>query len=136
MQHVIDGFCCNCGKIAVSNENRIKTSYCEKCYLKKISYSQFKTISRWKELKILFDQHSICPYTGFKLVLGQNTSLDHILPKIKGGTNDICNLQFVYSEDSFDVNFMKGTMSEDKFKMAVKIIYENLDLGDKDVARR
>lgn len=43
----------------------------------------------WKKLE---DQNFKCFYTGISIVPEENASLDHIIPKAKGGTNDFDNL--------------------------------------------
>ena len=124
-QRFSNGLCQSCGGDSLTGSTRLKTSYCEGCYLKSLSRSQFGTSSRADELKFLFTENSICPYTGISLTLGVNASLDHIIPKARGGTNEIDNLQYVYSNGAFDVNRMKGEMSEEEFKQAIQLIFQN-----------
>ena len=56
--------------------------------------------------------------------MGVNATLDHIVSKFNGGTNDFSNLQWVYCGDDFDINFMKGKFSERDFLEAIKTIYD------------
>jgi hypothetical protein len=56
-------------------------------------------------------QDYTCPYTGIRLVLGQNATLDHIIPKSKGGTNTLDNLQWVHEW----INWMKHDSPHDVF---------------------
>lgn len=62
-------------------------------------------------LELLEEQHCKCALTGKVLVPGSNTSLDHIVPKAKGGGNDSENLQWVTPQ----ANKAKGTMSVREF---------------------
>lgn len=75
--------CSECGKATPLTAFSIDSSYkpCETCYFKQVSVRRLGTNRFWKELKNkLKKQHYLCPYTGEKLVLGVNASLDHILP--------------------------------------------------------
>ena len=63
----------------------------------------------------------MCPYTNKKLTLGDGTSIDHKVPKSRGGSLEISNLHWVCTE----VNFMKRDMLHEEFLAAVKLIYEN-----------
>lgn len=91
-------------------------------YLKATSRSHFGTTKRCKELSDLFlEQDGRCPYTNKKLTLGNCTSIDHIVPKSRGGSLDVSNLQWVSTE----VNFMKMDMLHEEFLEAVRLIYEN-----------
>lgn len=108
--------CLYCGNTR-TNHNK----YCEKCYLKCTAKAHFGKRTNWHILKDIFDkQKGICPYTGEKLILGNNTELDHIIPKSKGGENVIENLQWT----SKIVNRMKSSNSEFEFLEFVKKIYE------------
>jgi hypothetical protein len=63
-------------------------------------------------LSKLETQHYRCAVTGDSLVPGINTSIDHIVPKCKGGSVDSPdNLQWVTG----DVNFAKRQMLSDEF---------------------
>ena len=115
-----------CEKCATQNKLENKR-YCEKCYLKQIAKKHLKNKEKWEELQQLFKNQNTCPYTGFKLLLGINTSLDHILPKSLGGLDEINNLQFVYSNKNIDINKMKFAMNDKEFKETITIIYKNLN---------
>jgi hypothetical protein len=119
-----NGLCEVCGSKAVEAERL--TSYCAKCYLKKLAKARLGSVKRWQELENIFYTQGVCPYTGYKLILGVNTSLDHKKALVAGGSNDLNNLQFVYNSRPLDVNHMKGEMSEQEFKKAIVVIYNNL----------
>jgi hypothetical protein len=87
---------------------------CEKCYLKQKSVQQLGSVHYWSALKeLLVNQNYICPYTGNVLVLGLNTSLDHIVSKKldKDKANDITNVQWV----DFQVNMAKSHLTHQQF---------------------
>lgn len=92
--------------------------------MKVVARSHLGSSKLWSSLVGLADK--TCPYTGINLEIGVNASLDHIIPKSRGGVNDLSNFQFVYCQGSFDVNRMKGDMTEEEFKEAIKICYTYL----------
>ena len=69
---------------------------------------------------ILNKQKYKCAYTGIDLEPGVNASLDHIIPKTKGGSNDLTNIQWIDK----DVNIFKGGMMHAKFIEVIKKIRE------------
>jgi hypothetical protein len=74
------------------------------------------TTKRWKEILASFEsQNGICYYSGIKLIIGKNASLDHKIPKskhgIEDGVYDAGNL--VWCDKM--VNIMKNSMTDDEF---------------------
>ena len=133
-----NNLCEICGNSNVLSRPTNKTIYCETCYLKAMSRKHFGIPSNWQDLKQLFESQHICPYTGISLKLAVNASLDHKIPKNTGGDNSLGNLQFVYSNGNidqngfhggFDVNMMKGTMTDKEFRNAIKLIYDYIYNG-------
>jgi 5-methylcytosine-specific restriction endonuclease McrA len=61
----------------------------------------------------LIQQNFTCPYTGDKLVLGVNASIDHIKPKKRFPelASDINNIEWV----SFRVNYHKYDCTKEEF---------------------
>lgn len=114
--------CYTCGKHPARNHSQ----YCEICTLKEAAKNNLGSRKRYEKLKVLFlKQKQHCPYTGDLLKLGTNTSLDHKVPKAKGGTDDIENLQWVCKW----ANYAKQDFSEEEFLGFVKRCYEHLNLG-------
>lgn len=71
------------------------------------------SVSRLPEanIKTKTSKNSRCPYTGIKLIPGVNASLDHIVPKCNGGSDELSNLQWVH----IWINKMKFCSDEDEF---------------------
>lgn len=110
-----NGICINC-----PSPRLLSQSYCKQCYLKSLSKSHLDDVNHWKELKQLFTDQHVCPYTGVELILGDTASLDRVIPKSKGGKNELNNLQWVYQP----MNIMKWNYSENNFLSLVKKVYE------------
>lgn len=115
------GVCILCGKAKAGSSKK-----CSRCYAKDIASFHFGSTNRAEELLCLLKcQKDICPYTGINLVIGDNASLDHKIPKSKGGSNDLENLQWLYSGD-FDVNKMKWDMTDEEFVKAINVIFKKV----------
>ena len=111
------GLCPKCGK-----EDSIEGRTCSTCVLKNAARVHLGTTKRWKELRDLFvQQGGVCPYTGKKIAIGIDASVDHVVPKSRGGSLGIENLQWVYAP----VNFMKQNLLEDEFLPLVSLIHEH-----------
>ncbi len=107
------GLCGRCNLPSVNGR------VCENHYLRMTARTHLGTMKAYDKLYDLFiKQDGICPYTKKKLTLGVDTSLDHIIPKSRGGSKDVSNLQWVY----YQVNFMKQDMLDDEFIGLVKTI--------------
>lgn len=101
------GICVSCSAIKLEHAN-----YCMECWLKLTSYRALGDRSRWEELQeLLIKQKFECAYSGVTLVPGLNTSVDHIIPKSRGGSNDITNIQWILKP----LNTLKGELTHDEF---------------------
>lgn len=68
-------------------------------------------------------QRGRCALTGDILVPGNGASLDHIVPRSRGGGNDISNLRWVTS----DANTAKGALSDEAFLAMCRRIVSHAD---------
>jgi hypothetical protein len=101
--------------------------FCLECYMKHCSYKNTGSPKYYKELLNMLEQTNyICPYTGDKIIIGINDSIDHILPSSKFPelSKDINNLHWV----TRDANNMKLYHTEDEFKILIKKIHDHLKL--------
>ena len=116
------GLCENCGKTEAG-----RSHLCSLCYSKEISCRQFGSVKMAQDLiELLRKQGGTCPYTKMNLTIGDNASLDHRIPKSKGGNDDLSNLQWVYLSDDLDVNRIKLDMTEEQFKNAIRFLAESI----------
>jgi len=102
-----EGRCAACG---TKKENRILS--CEICALKSQARKWLGDFRRWTELKdLLQSQNHQCAYTGETLVVGSNAAVDHRLPRSRGGSGEINNLQWV----TISVNASKWNLTHEEF---------------------
>lgn len=115
-KRLLEGLCAFC------DNPRIHTRLCLDHYLKFTSKAHFGTSKKYRELHELFQkQKGICTYSGRLLVLGIDASLDHIIPKSRGGSNGLDNLHWVHQ----DVNFMKQCLLEEEFLSLIEEIFHH-----------
>jgi 5-methylcytosine-specific restriction endonuclease McrA len=100
------GQCCGVGVVATVGK------VCWRCWLRERAYAATGSSNDWKALDDLWQkQGGRCAYTGDMLVPGANASIDHILPKARGGALGIGNLQWV----TLTVNRAKRELTNDEF---------------------
>ena len=86
----LSGQCRQCG-----NKETIKSNFCEKCYLIRVSAKRLGSGKYWKELKLLLEKQNYkCSLTGDKLTFN-NMELDHIIPSSKKGENELGNVRWI-----------------------------------------
>lgn len=83
------GACRQCGKEANGR------AYCFDHWFNRTSQNHLKDYKRGPELRAIWEaQKGRCALTGLDLTQ-ENAQLDHILPRARGGTNEIANLRWV-----------------------------------------
>lgn len=107
------GICYSCKNVAVENRSK-----CAECFMKAMAKQAGTTAEILKD--IWNEQNGICTYSGRKLIIGINASVDHKMPKSKGGNNDSSNLQFVHKT----VNFAKNNLLENDFIQLINDCYD------------
>jgi hypothetical protein len=109
------GLCGNCATgIAIPG-----ITNCETCWWLQKSSQITGATSNVEAIKKLWDkQEGKCFYTGEQLIVGQNASLDHIIPKCKGGLNTIDNLQWVLTS----INAGKSDLTSEEFIRLCRLV--------------
>lgn len=116
------GFCVKCG-----NKQSGKSGMCSKCYAKEVSFRCFDSNKYFQELiDLMHSQKNTCPYTGLKIELGDNASLDHKTPVSRGGENSLDNMQWVYLDRKMDINRMKWDLTDQEFREAISVVFNNI----------
>jgi 5-methylcytosine-specific restriction endonuclease McrA len=107
LRKIRDGICLACTDLATCGQ------YCFDHWIGSVGRKYELTVrNRGVEtLKALWnEQGGACALTGEPLIPGQNASLDHIIPRCRGGTSDRNNLQWTTKE----INFFKRTRTDDE----------------------
>lgn len=113
------GLCILCNKESAIQSKKVG----EICYLKTILRDLKWKSSEFTVLQqLLISQDNKCPYTGVTLIIGYNTELDHIVPRSKGGTDKLSNLQWTLKP----VNQAKHNLSHEEFVTLCKQIANHL----------
>ena len=109
-RYFASGQCTGCGDPAITNGRR--SSYCLVCWLRDMAGHATKTTLLWKQVgQLLEAQQYRCAYTGEKLIPGVNASIDHIIPRSRGGSDELSNLQWV----TLQINKIKRDLTHDEF---------------------
>jgi len=127
-EHQLNHLCVKCGEPATVRD---KQCCCAICWFKDIAKSRTGSTKNWLFIKqLLGKQDYRCIYTGKELRIGENASLDHIVPKSKGGDNSILNLQWV----DLQINVMKNNMSHQEFISTIQLILSRQTLQEQTYA--
>lgn len=109
--HVDVGMCRACTQPTIGDQ----ISWCEKHWLEQCAWRSGLRGGGWTEKlkKLLELQNFTCPYTGRKLVIGVNASIDHIQPRSRFPELVNCyeNLEWV----DVDVNRAKRSLTKEEF---------------------
>lgn len=117
-KRIKEGYCYRCGLNPAVEKNK----QCEICVLKSTAKRHLGDSGKWRDLRrILESQRNRCVYSNKRIRPGVNANLDHIIPKSKGGPDEIRNFQWVES----DVNNAKGSLLEEDFLCLIESIYVN-----------
>jgi hypothetical protein len=108
------GLCLYCGKRQALLGGLLVKS-CMVCYMRNLAKHHLGSQSLWRDMvRLYIAQGGRCYFTGRKLVLGWNASIDHLTPRSRVGglRHDIKNLAWVL----FSINCAKGDKTEIEFR--------------------
>jgi 5-methylcytosine-specific restriction endonuclease McrA len=109
--------CLRCG--APADPIRETDLICLRCWFVHMARKATGSNRNGPVLQALWDaQHGRCAYTGAALVPGVNASLDHKLPRTRGGSSERENLQWVTTR----INSMKNNLTHDEFVSLCRLI--------------
>jgi hypothetical protein len=114
------GRCQHCGKEAVAGVNCLEHWFQHAAYMALgISTNEARdAVMRQWDL-----QGGVCALTGVPLIPGGNASLDHRLPKSRGGANSADNLQWVTKT----VNYAKRNLTDAEFVELARAVVARAD---------
>ncbi len=128
---VESGKCRDCGEDAITTNRSLRgkerSQYCRDCYLKMLARM---TLGSGKKWEVLLDKleacNWTCPYTGDRLILGDNLSFDHKnpvcrFPEQKGDPDNI-------EPCTWQINLMKRDLTKEEFLAMIEQIARNLKL--------
>lgn len=98
---------------------------CRMCTLKDLAYKHLGDSKRWSELADrLIQQDYQCHYTGKRIDIGNNASIEHLVPKHLKRSNEtfISNIRWVHN----DINLMKNKLSITTFLQRCKEVLSHL----------
>ena len=111
------GKCGSCGGCKDTS-----SSLCKRCILKNIAKKSLGDSSRHEELlQLLHNQNYQCPITGLHIELGINASVDHIIPRNRGGNHSVENLRWVHVV----FNRMKSDFLDSEFVAWLTLLWDN-----------
>lgn len=124
-KNMADGYCRHCP----TKPQAPYLTVCIDCWWKSKSSNFFGTTKYMQALKDLWNnQNGKCAISGLPLIPGLNASLDHIISKSKGGTNDFYNLQWVLTSIN---SFKLDQTVEEMMEVCEAIIAYQKDKKDK-----
>lgn len=104
-------------------------SLCYLCWLKEMSRRSTGTTEHAQALQAILERQNYkCALTGKVLTPGLDASVDHILPKHRGGGNEVSNLRWLL----FQVNRMRSSLLDDELIELCEVILTHHGLSAKN----
>ena len=121
--------CCRCSRDVDTANERYGYSFskahefliCPVCFFKTVAAHNLGKSSRYTEIMGLFEaQGRKCACTGEPLILCSTASLDHIVPRSRGGDDSLGNLRWVLKA----VNIAKHDLTHEEFLSLCRRVLE------------
>lgn len=110
------GECVKCGQDAISGN-----VFCLDCWFADKASQRAGGKQHIQAVRDLWEeQDGRCYYTGVKLIPGKTASLDHMIPRAKGGEDHPSNVKWV----DLRLNAVKGDMSHEEFLAMCQAVVE------------
>lgn len=94
---------------------------CLSCWFKRMAFDSTGDIKNAEALRVLLENQGYkCFYTDKLLIIGDNASLDHIVPTSRNGKYSLENVRWV----DFGINSMKTNMTHEEFIETCRVISE------------
>lgn len=116
MKQTEKGLCIFCLSLRIPN-----STLCEKHYFKSLAQRNLQDMTKWELIRdIFYAQEERCYFTGKKLVLGINASIDHLQPTSRCPElmKSVENIRWVDK----DINRIKSDLTSDEFIELCKTI--------------
>jgi len=111
-KHKKNKWCRSCPTPLMKNSK----TWCKKHWFAQVVYRYGFKLSDWKKAEELLEQQNYtCPYSGRKLIIGVNASLDHKNPRSKFPKlrSEWSNVEWV----DLYINNIKQTLTKEEFKL-------------------
>lgn len=111
-RYKIENRCIRCGVKKQENILESNIFVCVNCWFSDLSKYNTKTRKNLNLIRdLMYKQNWKCAYTGVNLIPGKNASLDHKIPRSRGGSDNIDNLEWV----CLSINYAKGRLTKEEF---------------------
>ncbi len=111
------GICQDC-----PNPFTVNNKYCFSCWVRTLCNAHSIKLEYIDDIIVKFStQNELCYYTNKLLVPGENASMEHLIPRSRGGSDEPNNIVWCDKR----VNLCKGNMTEIEFIELCKLITQN-----------
>lgn len=108
------------------DRDAVTATLCEECWWKRRAHERLDDWNRGTELQEIIEKQNFkCIYSGIKLIIGINLSIDHFVPQSRGGDNSSLNLGGTLTK----LNALKGALTHEEFFQVCKYRWEEHQAG-------
>lgn len=101
---------------------------CPKCWFRGASYAATGSQKNWEKIKqMLENQDFRCIYSGRPLQIGENATLDHTIPSVRGGKKELSNVKWT----DFEINQkIKYVFTPGEFLALSRVFWDRKKTGE------